>query len=209
MYDDPAVIRMVTGARDGDRGAWDELVERYAPLVWSISRRFGLAAADVDDVGQSVWLLLVEHLPGLREPAALPGWIATTTRHECLRLLRAGKRSEPADPAELPGATPYDVVPVDEELLRHERHDAVRTAFGQLSPRCRSLLAMLVQDPPAGYREISQKLHMPVGSIGPNRARCLDRLRQAPALAALIGTQDERPIAADGGEQHGRPVVDR
>jgi RNA polymerase sigma factor (sigma-70 family) len=209
MRDDPAVIRMVVGARDGNKGAWDELVERYAPLVWSISRRHGLSAVDVDDVGQSVWLLLVEHLPGLREPAALPGWIATTTRRECLRLLRAGQRTEPADPAEMFSATPSDDVPVDEELLRHERRTAVRTAFGQLSPRCRLLLSMLVQDPPAAYREISEKLHMPVGSIGPNRARCLDRLRQAPALAALIGTGDERPIESDGGERHGRPVVER
>jgi RNA polymerase sigma factor (sigma-70 family) len=209
MRDDPAVIRMVVGAREGDKGAWDELVERYAPLVWTISRRYGLSTADIDDVGQSVWLLLVEHLPGLREPAALPGWIATTTQRECLRLLRIGKRSEPADPAEIISATPHDVVSVDDELLRHERRDAVRTAFTQLSPRCRLLLSMLVQDPPAAYREISDKLHMPVGSIGPNRARCLDRLRQAPALAALIGSRNERLIESDGGEQHGRPVVER
>ncbi|GAB3826099.1 RNA polymerase sigma factor [Kribbella italica] len=202
MRDDPAVIRMVNGARDGDRGAWDDLVERYAPLVWTISRRFGLAPADVDDVGQSVWLLLVEHLPDLREPAALPGWIATTTRRECLRLVRTGRRTEPADPVELLTELPYDEVPLDEELLLHERRTAVRTAFGQLSPRCRLLLSMLVQDPPAVYREISDKLHMRVGSIGPNRARCLDRLRQTPALAALIEFRIDRPIE-DGGEQHG------
>jgi RNA polymerase sigma factor (sigma-70 family) len=209
MRDDPAVVRMVVGARDGDRGAWDELVERYAPLVWTISRRYGLSGADIDDVGQSVWLLLVEHLPGLREPAALPGWIATTTQRECLRLLKAGQRTEPADPVELSLATTPDGVSVDEELLRHERHVAVRTAFAQLAPRCRLLLSMLVQDPPAAYREISEKLHMPVGSIGPNRARCLERLRQTPALAALIGTENERPIESDGGERHGRPVVER
>jgi RNA polymerase sigma factor (sigma-70 family) len=209
MRDDPAVIRMVLGARDGDKGAWDELVERYAPLVWTISRRYGLSGADVDDVGQSVWLLLVEHLPGLREPAALPGWIATTTQRECLRLVKAGRRTEPTDLTELSAAMPSDGVSIDEELLRHERREAVRTAFGQLAPRCRLLLSMLVQDPPVAYREISEKLHMPVGSIGPNRARCLDRLRLAPALAALIGTRDERPIESDGGERHGRPVVER
>lgn len=209
MRDDPAVIRMVGGARDGDRGAWDELVERYAPLVWTISRRYRLSAADVDDIGQSVWLLLIEHLPTLRDPAALPGWIATTTQRECLRLLRSGKRTEPADPAEVFSATPDDVASVDEELLRHERRDAVRTAFGQLSPRCRLLLSMLVQDPPVAYREISEKLHMPVGSIGPNRARCLDRLRQEPALAALIEARNERPIESDGGERHDQPVVER
>ncbi|WP_328324483.1 sigma-70 family RNA polymerase sigma factor [Kribbella sp. NBC_00382] len=209
MRDDPDVIRMVVGARDGDSGAWDELVERYAPLVWSICRRYGLSAADVDDVGQSVWLQLVEHLTDLREPAALPGWIATATQRNCLRLVRLSKRTEPADPVELFAAMPSDLVPVDQELLRHERHAAVQAAFGQLSPRCRLLLSMLVQDPPAAYLEISEKLHMPVGSIGPNRARCLDRLRQAPALAALIESCNERPRASDGGEWHGRPMVDR
>ena len=188
MRDDPDVIRMVAGARDGDGGAWDELVERYAPLVWAISRRYGLSAVDLEDVGQSVWLLLIEHLTDLRDPAALPGWIATTTHRECLRLLRVGGRTEPTDQVELFSAAPYDVVPIDEEVLRHERRIAIRKALGQLSPRCRRLLSMLVQEPPVAYREISEKLHMPVGSIGPSRARCLDRLRQTPALVALIGT---------------------
>ena len=74
--------------RDGDQAAWDELIERYSPLVWSICVRYQLARPDIDDVGQSVWLLLVEQIGRLREPAALPGWLATTTRRECLRILR-------------------------------------------------------------------------------------------------------------------------
>jgi RNA polymerase sigma factor (sigma-70 family) len=209
MRDDPAVIRLVTGARDGDKSAWDELVERYAPLVWSVSRRYRLSAEDIDDVGQSVWLLLIEHLPGLREPAALPGWIATTTQRECLRVLRVGRRVEPVDPADADPDVPDAAVAVDEELLLHERREALRAAFGQLSPRYQLLLSMLTQDPPVPYSEISRKLHMPVGSIGPNRARCLDRLRQAPALVALIDTGNETAHRTGGGEQHGRPVVDR
>ena len=92
MRDDPTVVALVTRARDGDKDAWDELVERYAPLVFSVCRRYRLAPPDIDDVGQSVWLRLVEHLPGLREPAALPGWIATTTQRECFRL-RLARRS--------------------------------------------------------------------------------------------------------------------
>jgi RNA polymerase sigma factor (sigma-70 family) len=174
-------------------------------LVWSVSRRFRLSAEDVDDVGQTVWLKLIEHLPGLREPAALPGWIASTTQHECLRLLRMGRRSEPTDPAEVPLDPSDGARSVDEELLANERCETVRTAFAQLAPRCQALLSMLVGDPPTPYVEISQKLHMPVGSIGPNRARCLGRLRRAPALATLIGSHDEK--AAKRGEQHGRPVV--
>ncbi|HEY7147443.1 MAG TPA: sigma-70 family RNA polymerase sigma factor, partial [Streptosporangiaceae bacterium] len=94
MRDDPTVIDLVSRASSGDQAAWDQLVERYAPLVWSICRRHQLDRADADDVGQGVWLRLVEHLPAIREPAALPGWLATTTRRECLRVLRAGQRRD-------------------------------------------------------------------------------------------------------------------
>ena len=79
MRDDPSVIALVDRVGGGDQAAWDELIERYAPLVWSICARYQLDRHDVDDVGQSVWLLLVENIRNLREPAALPGWLATTT----------------------------------------------------------------------------------------------------------------------------------
>jgi RNA polymerase sigma factor (sigma-70 family) len=184
MRDDPTVVALVTRARDGDKEAWDELVERYAPLVWSVCRRYRLATADTDDVGQSVWLRLVEHLPGLREPAALPGWIATTTQRECFRLLRATSRVEPVDPAESTDVVEQAIA--EEEVLRHERRTVIRAAFRQLSQRCQELLALLTRDPPAAYDEISRQLHVPIGSIGPNRARCLARLRRTPALALLV-----------------------
>ncbi|MFI7061818.1 RNA polymerase sigma factor [Kribbella sp. NPDC050124] len=209
MRDDPTVIRMVAGARNGDKGAWDALVERYAPLVWTVSRRFRLSAEDVNDVGQTVWLLLIEHLPDLRDPAALPGWIVTTTHRECLRLLRTGRRTEPLDPADVPADTPDMVPSVDEELLAHERRELVRAAFAQLSPRCQALLSMLVQDPPAPYSEISQKLHMPIGSIGPNRARCLDRLRRTPALATLTAVRTASAHEPEEGDHHEQPMVER
>jgi RNA polymerase sigma factor (sigma-70 family) len=203
MRDDPVVL-LVTRARDGDKAAWDELVEAYAPLVWSICRRFRLTPADAEDVGQSVWLRLVEHLAALREPAALPGWIATTTRRECLRLVRVARRSEPVDPLENVQHLADDAVPVEEEVLTHERHVALRAAFAQLPSRCQLLLAMLTRDPPVPYSQISESLHMSVGSIGPSRARCLDRLRHCPALAALLEAELER---AGGGEHRGRPMV--
>jgi RNA polymerase sigma factor (sigma-70 family) len=191
MRDDPTVVDLVTRARDGDKDAWDELVVRYAPLVWSVCRRYRLTQADTEDVGQSVWLRLIEHLPGLRESAALPGWIATTTQRECYRLLRASSRVEPVDPAESNDVVEQAVA--EEEVLRHERREVIRAAFRQLSQRCQALLALLTRDPPTAYDEISKQLHVPVGSIGPNRARCLDRLRRTPALALLVagGPDDE------------------
>jgi RNA polymerase sigma factor (sigma-70 family) len=91
MSTDQPVTDLVTRARNGDKQAWDALVERYAPLIWSICRRHRLDGADAEDVGQSVWLLLVDHLGNLRHPAALPGWLATTTRRECGRVLRAAR----------------------------------------------------------------------------------------------------------------------
>src|SRR6516165_11691830 len=89
--DDSVVIDLVASARDGDVRAWDALVERYSPLIWSICRRYRLDRADADDVGQSVWLHLVDQLGKIREPAALAGWLATTTRRERGRLVRAAR----------------------------------------------------------------------------------------------------------------------
>ena len=94
MRDDPTVVALVTRAAGGDPAAWDEIVERYAPLVWGICARFQLSNHDREDVSQNVWLLLVEQLGKLREPAALPGWIATTTHRECLRVVTAARKSE-------------------------------------------------------------------------------------------------------------------
>jgi DNA-directed RNA polymerase specialized sigma24 family protein len=91
---DPPVTDLVTRARNGEQQAWDALVERYAPLIWSISRRYRLSGADADDVGQTVWLHLVDQLDRLRDPAALVGWLATTTQRECLRVRRAAQRPQ-------------------------------------------------------------------------------------------------------------------
>src|SRR5271169_2478265 len=92
MRDDPRVTDLVTRARDGDQQAWGALVERYAPLIWSICRRYRLSDADAEDVGQAVWLHLVDQLANLRDPAALPGWLVTTTRRQCNWVQRAACR---------------------------------------------------------------------------------------------------------------------
>jgi RNA polymerase sigma factor (sigma-70 family) len=201
------VVSLVVRARDGQESAWYELVERYAPLVWSICRRYRLSRIDADDVSQSVWLRLVEQLEALREPAALPGWIATTSVRECLRVLRGAQKRErlesPLDPAT---SADSQAQIVEQELLADERRAALHAAFAQLSTRCQLLLSLLMQDPPVPYAEIGTKLSMPVGGIGPNRARCLDKLRQCPALAALIDAEVDR---AEGGETRGQSMVER
>ena len=192
MRDTPPVTDLVMRARTGEKQAWDALVERYAPLVWSICRRYRLGAADVQDAGQSVWLHLVEQLGNLRDPAALPGWLATTTQHECARAVRAANNPRLAALApeieDIPGAA---TGMAEQELLIAERHAALREAFSDLPPCCQQLIALLIEDPPVPSAQISARLGIPVGSIGPTRGRCLDKLRSDPAIAALISAEAE------------------
>ncbi len=193
LHDDPSSATLVLRARMGDKDAWNRIVERFAPVLWSVCRRYGLSPADTADVSQRVWMVLIEQLPALREPAALPGWLVTTARRECFRMLRGARQyatldgSADADTFEL--AADDEATAVDRNLLAAEREAALREAFGQLRPHCQELLAMLVQDPPVPYAEITAKLNMKIGSIGPTRARCLDELRRCPALAALIAAE--------------------
>jgi RNA polymerase sigma factor (sigma-70 family) len=188
MNDDSSVGALVARVGGGDQEAWNVLIERYAPLVWSICVRYQLSRPDIDDVGQSVWLLLVENIGKLRDAAALPGWLATTTKRECLRVLRAAQRHEHADlPPEEQMPEDPDTATIEQEVILAERNAALRAAFAELAPNCHQLLSMLITDPPLSYADISTRLGLPVGSIGPTRARCLERLRRSPHLTAILG----------------------
>jgi len=181
---------LVAAVIGGDEDAWAALVDRYTPLVWGVVRGFRLDRTDAADINQTVWLRLVENLHRLREPAALPMWIVKTTRHECLRTLRRDRKAWAVDPLEVAdsfwvGAAPPATAELDEELLRAERRQALREAFAALPRRCQQLLAWLLHEPPLSYAEIGERTGMPVGSVGPTRGRCLDRLRSCPALAAV------------------------
>jgi RNA polymerase sigma factor (sigma-70 family) len=189
MRDNLPVSDLVTCARKGEKQAWDALVDRYAPLIWSICRRFGLGRADTEDVAQAVWLYLVGHLGDLHESAALPGWLATTTRRECLRILRAGRLLAPEHVLTAEDHPDNQAAAV-EEVLAAERQAALYEAFLELPPCGQRLIALLLEDPPLPYAEISVKLGIPIGSIGPNRRRYLDKMRRHPAIAALIVAED-------------------
>ena len=195
MRDGPTVVALITRARGGDQGAWYDLIERYSPLVWSICSSYRLSRSDIDDVAQGVWVLLVERLGQIREPAALPGWLATTTHRECLRTMRGTRNHAYTDIG--PDAQDTFGVPetlIEEQVIMAERDAALRAAFADLPPGCQRLLALLISDPPVAYAQISAALDMPIGSIGPSRIRCLQRLRRSPHLAAVI---DFRISAAD------------
>jgi RNA polymerase sigma factor (sigma-70 family) len=203
MRDDRRVTDLMTRARNGEKQAWDELVDRYAPLIWSICRRYRLGRADADGVGRSVWLRLVDQLGEVRDPAALPGWLATTTQRECGRVLRAAQRQgalgHSLDAQDIPDK---QAGMAEHELLMAERNAALREAFTDLPPDCQQLIAMLIQDPPVPHAEISAKLSIPAASIGPTCGRCLLRLRRYPAIAALINA--EAPSTGDA--MHAEPV---
>jgi len=190
MRDGPVVADLVTRARKGDQQAWDVLVERYSPLIWSICRHYRLSRADAEDVGQRTWLQFVNHLGAIRDPAALPGWLTTTTRRECNRVVRAARGPQAAVQLLDENIPDKQIKTAEQELLAAERHAALREAFTCLSPSRQQLMALLIEDPPVPYAEISARLGIPVSSIGPTRGRCLDQLRHHPAIAALINGED-------------------
>jgi RNA polymerase sigma factor (sigma-70 family) len=196
MAAQPVEVLVARAAR-GDDDAWAQLVRRHTPLVLAVISRFELNRADAADVNQTVWLRLVEHLDRLREPAALPRWIAKTTRHECIRLMRASGRTRPFDPLDTAGEVQLGApalvedATVDDDLLRAERHQALREGFAQLPARCQKLLALTLREPPLTYEEIGERMQIPVGSIGPTRRRCLDKLRDCPALVGFASSVRE------------------
>ena len=184
---------LVTEARGGSQLAWNQLVERLLPLVTSLIRRHRVFGADADDVNQTVWLRLVEHLDRIEEPLALPGWLSTVTRNECLRLLQRRGRMVPTDPQESPVFDRGDETPdLVEALMVTERHSALVDALLELPTDRRELLLLLTEDPPLSYAEISRRSGIPVGSIGPTRARAIQQLRNSRALRHLA------PPAPDG-----------
>ena len=194
MTEQRVLPEMVEAASAGDREAWRCLVQRYAPLVMGVAARYRLGPDDSADVSQAVWLKVVEHLGDIREPRALPGWIVTTTRNEALRLLQSRQRTVSVDPLlgfAFDDAT--DDVSLDDEMLRDERHHALREGLRELRPQHRDLLVLLLADPPLSYHDISQRLGIPIGSIGPTRARSLEALRHTTALKTFLATSDSSP----------------
>ena len=178
--DSGALLRAATR---GDERSWNVLVDRYSGLVWAIARNHRLSSTDADEVFQTTWLRLVEHAARLQDPAKVGGWLATTARHESLRMLRRCGRQIPMgdDMPEPPDHTPAP----DADLLRNERDASLWSAFSRLPERDQALLRMLTADPSPSYEAIGAALDMPVGSIGPTRARCLERLRREAELPLL------------------------
>jgi RNA polymerase sigma factor (sigma-70 family) len=181
---DGDITRIVSAAANGDQRAWDQIVERYSGLLWAVARAHRLSAADGADVVQTTWLRLIEHLPQIRNREGIGSWLATTARRECLRLLRSGARCQPSDEMQSLVDAGADHAEVDSALLTAERDAELWAAFSRLPTRDQALLRLLAVDSSPSYQEISAALGMPIGSIGPTRARSLERLRRELARAS-------------------------
>jgi RNA polymerase sigma factor (sigma-70 family) len=178
------VVALVRRASDGDESAWTALVGRFAGMVWAIARGHGLCDADAADVSQTTWLRLTEHLSSIREPERLGAWLATTARRESLRMLRSRERLVLVDDC-AERLAHLTASPRSDDMTVAEPDAALWTAFEALPEKCRALLRALLTDPPLSYAELSETFGMPIGSIGPTRARCLDRLRELIALRSI------------------------
>jgi RNA polymerase sigma factor (sigma-70 family) len=180
---------LLARAAEGDQEAWDALVDRFSQMVWSIARGFRLDDATAKDVTQTVWLRLVENLDRITDPERLPGWLATTCRREALRVKGVRERMIPTE-------FEYDIADekpsLEAMLVEDEQAREVLVAFKGLSEDCRQLLSLLCTDPPLSYEEIAEIVGRPIGSLGPTRSRCLERLKAA--MSARISGADDGSV---------------
>jgi RNA polymerase sigma factor (sigma-70 family) len=173
-------VGWVQAAVAGDARAWEQIVERYADLVWFVCQAYRLSDDDARDVAQLTWLRLLENLERIRDPRRLPGWLATTCRRECLALLRRSRSSvivEDEHMERLLGG----VAPADRPALTADQYATLWQAFHGLSEWCQRVLRALVvdaEDGPPSYHLVASQLQVPPGSLGPTRARCLSQLRR-------------------------------
>lgn len=174
---------LIQDASEGDEFAWSALVDRFEGLVWATARAHRLSQADAADVTQTTWLRLVEHLDRIEHPDRLGAWLATTARRECLRHIGLRRRELQIEDDSFFEASSEE--PVEARMIVRERDDALRQAFAGIDERCQALLRLLSAPDPPSYEEIGAALGMPIGAIGPTRARCLDKLRRSPDLAGL------------------------
>jgi len=179
LMDDLTSAELVERAALGDQDSWNQITERYSNLLWSIARSYRLSTTDAEDVVQTTWLRLVENLGRIREPERLAGWLATTARNECLSHVRRMGREVVVGNDSWTIDTADDFLPpLDTGLLEQERDVELWRSFEQLSAQCQALLRVLMATDPGTYAEVAEAFGMPIGSIGPTRMRCLERLRR-------------------------------
>ena len=173
--------QLLGNALDGDQDAWDALIEQYRSLVWAVVRSAGVYGDDAEDAFQMTFVRLIERGRSIVDASRLGGWLATTARNESRNIQRRQRRIDHVE--EWDDRPDPSARALDHGLLSVEDESAVRRAFAELTERCQQLLRLLFTDPPLEYDDIGATLDMPVGSIGPTRARCLERLRRSRHLS--------------------------
>jgi RNA polymerase sigma factor (sigma-70 family) len=186
-----------------DEQAWNALIERYQHIIDAVCRRYRLRPEDAADVSQTVWMKAIDNFDRIRDLRAMPGWIKTTAMRAAWSVLRSRDRLTLLDVSEDNSADWSPLVQaassseVDARMLHAERRAAVRDGLAELTESHRALLSLLVADPPISYQQISDQLGLPMGSIGPTRARCLRKLAAAPSIRALELGPGDHVSAAD------------
>ena len=176
--------QLITACLAGERAAWEVLISRYQRLVYSIPLKSRLSPDDAADIFQSVCMKLFEKLTTLRDHDRLSSWLITTTTRECWRVSARNYRESPPvrgdeDQSDPLVNVPADAPLADEEREALERQHAVRLAVEKLPERCRELVTMLFYETEEwSYAAIARRMNMPVPSIGPTRARCLEKLKK-------------------------------
>jgi len=171
---------LIASCREGSEAAWHVLVGRYERLVYTVPLRYGFGRSEADDVFQAVWMTLLKHLGNLEQPERLSAWLVTTAKRECWQRRRGAdyERRTTLAPETMPEENWEDEDNLEEIIGRFEQYRALDQLLQQLDDRCRELLYYLYYDPASpSYEEIGRYLDMPVGAIGPTRARCLKKLR--------------------------------
>jgi RNA polymerase sigma factor (sigma-70 family) len=182
---DDGLALTVLAARSGSEKAWQTLIARFTPMLCGIVRSYRLNASDTDDVVQTVWASAFSHLDRLREAQAFGGWLCVIARREALRTIRKRQCEIPVD--ETPDVHVGDDSSPEGSVLDAEQREALHTAVGRLPDRQRTLLVAFLSDPETSYSDVSRALGLPVGAIGPTRARAIARLRRDRGLTALAG----------------------
>jgi RNA polymerase sigma factor (sigma-70 family) len=177
------VAHVTNTAAGGDEAAWRDLVRRFDPMLRGIVRGYRLDSADAEDVVQTTWIRAYRNLGRLNEPAAIGGWLAITARREALRSLQRTVREFPTPE---PRTDEPDAETPEHVTVERERRRALRAAVRRLPVRQRALLTAMLDTPGASYEELSQRLQMPTGSIGPTRERALSSLRRDTGLTAVV-----------------------
>ena len=167
---------LLDAARGGSEDALGQITAELSPMLWHVARAAGLGADDAEDVVQTAWERLLSHLPDIRVPQALVSWLVVTTKHEAWRMRSNGRRQLPADQEWLT-ELPDHAAGTEEQIVIDEQQRALWRAVGRLSEQCQELLRIVAFVPRPDYQAVSAALGMPVGSIGPTRGRCLEKVR--------------------------------